>query len=197
MRLMNVAVVNEVVCVTAAAAVESCPALLAVFLGVNVRTCKFLFQLFVESSLVDVAHFHILNANELVAGINVALGGDSYILVAAAAASQALDSARSLVKVEHKVEEVEVLALLVVDKEHLRELLILGENSREVALSDRVRLFRVAYARLNRDLIEALVEKAVNVVREVEIVLCECACRCRERSNSGGFSFQQALCTSA
>ena len=47
------------------------------------------------------------------AGINIALWSDSNILVAAATSAKSLDSTRSLIKVNHEMEEIEARTVLL------------------------------------------------------------------------------------
>ena len=115
----NASVVNEVVGIATAAAIELCPTVAAVFLAVNMSRSKFLLHIIIESALVDISHKILVHSDELVAGVNISVGSDSNILVAASAASETLDSAGTLIQIKHKVEEVEMLALLFIDEDYL------------------------------------------------------------------------------
>ena len=134
----DVAHILVVVGVAAAAAIELRPALAAVGLGVDVSCCKISLHLLIERAVVDIAHFVLVDAYELVTREDVAVGSDSDVVVAAAAAAESLYRAWSLIEVEHKVEEVELLAGLFVVEDTLCEDLILLENSRELLLCESV-----------------------------------------------------------
>ena len=47
------------------------------------------------------------------AGIDITLRSDSNILVAAAASAKSLDSTRSLIKIDHEMEEIEARTVLL------------------------------------------------------------------------------------
>ena len=95
-RLFNIALINKAVCVTTARAVESCPAvgaaLLAVDMGLSEKVGDFLIHL----SIIYIAHFPFINTNELVAGENFPVGSYGYIFVSAAAATKPLYCTGSL-----------------------------------------------------------------------------------------------------
>ena len=59
------------------------------------------------------AHLPLVHAHELMAGIDITLRSDSNILVAAAASAESLDSTRSLIKVDHEMEEIEARTVLL------------------------------------------------------------------------------------
>lgn len=67
----------------------------------------------VDRIVKDAAHLPLVHAHELMAGINIALGSDSNILVAAAASAESLDCARTLIKIDHEMEEVEARTVLL------------------------------------------------------------------------------------
>ena len=95
-----------------AGAVEPCPAVPAGFPGVDVAAHEFILDGGVLDAVEDVAQQVLLVADELVAGIQVAPGGDGHVLGAAAAAGNALVDAGAALQVDHVVVEGEGLALL-------------------------------------------------------------------------------------
>ena len=73
-----------------------------------------IFFIFVVDRIVKhAAHLPLVHAHELMAGINIALRSDGNILVAAAAPAKSLDSTRSLIKIDHEMEEVEARTVLL------------------------------------------------------------------------------------
>ena len=110
-RLSDISLILEIVCITAAGAIELCPAVTAVFLAVDICFRKIQLHVGVEGPVVQVAHFELFHSDELMAGINVALRSNCNIFVAATAAAQTLDRARSLVEIDHKVEEIVFVSL--------------------------------------------------------------------------------------
>ena len=103
---------------------------------------------------------------------NITVGSNCDIIVTAAASSQSLDSARSLIEVYHKVEEVELSALFLVFKDSLCKNFILLENCRKFFFCE-CKFIWIAYYGFNGNLVKSLVIKGKNVLWEVEILLCE------------------------
>ena len=58
--------------------------------------------------------------------------------IAAATAAESLDSARALIEVKHKMEEIELSALLLIFKYPLCEVLVFLENCGEFLLGKRI-----------------------------------------------------------
>ena len=172
MSLANIALILVVISVTAAAAIELSPAFAAIGFGVNVSLSEIGFHFLIESALIDIAHFILIDTDELVTGENIAVGSDSDVVVAAAAAAQALDSARTLIEVEHEVEEVELIAFFLVIEDLLGEFFVLSEDFREVLVSESV-LIAFAYDRLNGDLVESGIAEGENVFGEVLVLIGE------------------------
>ena len=63
---------------------------------------------------MQVTHFIGFISYKLMTWVNIALGGHRNIFIAAAAASQTLYSAGTLVQVYHEMEEIEIIALFPV-----------------------------------------------------------------------------------
>lgn len=80
----------------------------------------------VEFTRIDVAHKEIFIAYELVAGINIAVGGDGEILVARAAGGNLLLQAHSALEVDIEMEEIETFALFVLFKVLVAEVFVLA-----------------------------------------------------------------------
>ena len=93
----------------AAGAVEARPALAALFLGKNIVGCEFLLQISIEGAVKDAAHAVAFAADELVAGVDVAIGGHGNVLIAGAAAGEALAQAGAAGQIHIEVEEVQIL----------------------------------------------------------------------------------------
>ena len=58
---------------------------------------------------MDITHIEFLNTYKLMTGVDITLGRYCDIFISAAAASQALDSTGALIKVDHKMEEIDEL----------------------------------------------------------------------------------------
>lgn len=99
----------------------------AAFLAVDVYLREICLDIVVECSVIKVAHFPLLYSNELVAGVDIAVRLHRNVVVAAAAAAQALYRAGTGVEVHHEVEEVE---------------LVLGAVRHDVAQLGRIRRIR-------------------------------------------------------
>ena len=127
-RRFDCAGIFQIIGVASAAAIEFCPAGLALRFGVDGGLCKRILDLGVERLVKNAAHNPLRLADKLVAGIDVALRGNRDVLVAAAAAAQTFDGTRALVEVDHKVEEVEEFAVLALLDDDLGQLFILGKN---------------------------------------------------------------------
>ena len=111
MGFSDIALVLVVVGIAAAGAIELRPAVLTVFLAVNIRLCEILFHICIECSVMEIAHFIILIADKLMARVDIALGSYCNIFISAAAAPQTLYCAGSLIQVYHKMEEIIIIAL--------------------------------------------------------------------------------------
>lgn len=96
-----------------AAAVELGPAVLALGLVIYSGPGEVILHLLVDGEIEYIAHLPLLMTNELMAGIYITIGSDGYIFIAAAAASQALDGAGTLIQIDHEVIEVKALAGLL------------------------------------------------------------------------------------
>ena len=123
---------------------------------------KISFHFLIESTLVDIAHLIFVNTYELMTWEDITVRGDSYIIVTAAAASQALDSAWTLIEIEHEVEEIELFAILFVFEELQCKLFVLGKYSREILFCKSLDII-VAHNRLNGYLVKACFIKSKNV----------------------------------
>ena len=110
MYLMNVTVINVIVCITSTTAIEFCPAFLAGWLGINMSSGKLLLDLLIEGTLLNIPHTILLMANKLMAWVNISIRCNGNILVSASAATKTLDHTRSLLQIDHKVEEIQETA---------------------------------------------------------------------------------------
>ena len=106
------------------------------------------------------------------AGVDIAVGLHRNVVVAAAAAAQALDGAGTCVQVHHEVEEVELV--LGTFSHDVAQLVVLGEHSRQVLLVEGVGHCGVGDDRLGGKLHESQVAHCEDIVREIKVVLCEC-----------------------
>lgn len=167
---VDIAVVDVIIGIAAAAAVEFRPAVLTVVLGVDMSRGEFLFDVVVEGALDDIAHFVSVAAHELMTGIDISVGSYSHVLVAAAAASETLYRAGTLIEIQHKMEEIKMSALFFVDEHDLCKALILGEYGGQLLLGDSILFARVAYHRLHGYLVEALLIETEHIVCEVGII---------------------------
>ena len=91
MYLVNVSVINVIICIASTAAIEFCPAFLAGWLGINMSSGKFLLDLLIEGALLDVTHAILLMTNKLMARVNISIRRNGNILVSAATATKTLD----------------------------------------------------------------------------------------------------------
>ena len=112
MRFKYAAGILEIIGVTSAAAKEFRPTITAFFLFINVGRCKIALNLAVKRSVLDRAHYIIGHADKLVTRINVTVRSYRNILVAAAASAKPFNRARTAVKIDHKMEEIDLRPLL-------------------------------------------------------------------------------------
>lgn len=105
--------------------------------------------------------------------VNIALRCNRNILVSTAAAAQTFDGAWTLVKVDHKVEEVEELAVLAFFDDNLCQFFILGINLRQVLFGQRIRQLWIGDNRLDGNLFKALFVEVQDIVGKVLVVLGE------------------------
>jgi hypothetical protein len=89
-RLVNVAVEVVIIRATTARTNELCKAIFAFFTGEQARIFKLFSDIRTRNSLVYVTHFKGGIARELVAGINIAVGGYREIFVTRSARRNAL-----------------------------------------------------------------------------------------------------------
>ena len=169
--LLHVALVDEAVSVASAGAEELRPAAAAAFLAVDVYLREIGLDIVVECSVIKVAHFPLLYSNELVAGVDIAVRLHRNVVVAAAAAAQALYRAGTGVEVHHEVEEVELVLGAV--RHDVAQLVVLGEYAGEILLVDGVGHRGVGNHRLSGKLNESQVAHCEDIVGEIEIILCE------------------------
>ena len=134
MRFKYVACILEIVGVTSAAAKEFCPTVAAFFLFINVGGCKIALNLAVKRSVLDRAHYIIGHADKLVARINVAIRSYRNVLVAAAASAKPFDCARTAVKINHKMKEIDLRPILFKLDYLVGQTVILGEYFGEIIL---------------------------------------------------------------
>ncbi len=102
---------------------------------------------------------------------NVSVRVNSNIVIAAAAAAQALYRTRSLIEVHHKVEEVELILRAV--RHCFAQPVVLLEDTRKVFFGERIRLVFIGNDRLRRKLLKAQSAHMQHVLGEIEIVFCE------------------------
>ena len=106
--------------------------------------------------------------------VNIALGGHRNIFIAAAAASQTLYSAGTLVQVYHEMEEIEIIALFPVFDNCICKAVIFLKYSRKILIFDTVIKLRIGNNRLYGKLVKAKLIEMKYVICKIEIVLGEC-----------------------
>ena len=168
---MHIAAELVVIRVTAAAAIESCPAVPAVRLAVDMSLGEVGLHFTVKCAVVHVAHFIVCLTDKLMTWVDVAVRCDCHVLIAAAAATQTLDRTGALIQIQHEVEEVELLAGCLIVQNLLHQPFIFLKNTGQVCLGNCVRFFRISDNRFHRDLVEACVQQSEHIIGEVQIVL--------------------------
>ena len=125
----------------------------------------------VGDALPDVAHQVLGVADELVAGVEVAPGGDSHVLGAGAAAGDALVDAGAAGEVDHVMVEGEAAALAVALYHLLGEDLVLLLQDGQVLGSEGAGVGGLGDDRFHAQLREAEVGHVEDVVGEVGVVV--------------------------
>ena len=122
----------------AAGAVELRPALLALRTGIDVHACEFLRDVHVKGLIEHAALLELILADKLVAGIDVAVRRYGYILVARTAAAQTLDNARTLIQIDHEVEEGKRLAFLLTLEHDIGQTVVLSLDFGQIVLGHQL-----------------------------------------------------------
>ena len=154
----------------AAGAVELRPALLAFRAGIDVHAGELLRDIHVNGLVEHAALPELLLADELMAGIDVAVRRDRNVLVTGAAATQALDHARALIEIDHEVEEGKRLAFLFALEHDVGQAVVLCLDLRQIVLGEVVAAARISRYRLDGQTVEARVRDAQHVVGEIQIM---------------------------
>ena len=97
---------------------------------------------------MQVTHFIGFISYKLMTWVNITLGGHRNIFIAAAAASQTLYSAGTLVQVYHEMEEIEIIALFPVSDNCICKAVIFLKYSRKILIFDTVIKLRIGNNRL-------------------------------------------------
>ena len=109
------------------------------------------------------------------AWINISIRGDGNILVTTAAATQTFDHTRSLLQIDHEMEEIQESTVLLKFHQTVCQLIILLADTIQIFLRDRILHFRILHNRLHRDLIKALLIQMEYILGKIQIVLCICS----------------------
>ena len=94
------------------------------------------------------------------AGIDIAVRRDGHIFIARAAAAQTLDHARTLIEVDHEVEEGKRLAFLFALEHDVGQAVVLCLDLRQVVLGEIVAAARISRYRLDGQAVEARIRNA-------------------------------------
>ena len=123
-----------VVCVCGAStgAIELCPAVATLFLGVYVTGSKLCLLLLIGYTYVDVTESVALITYELVAGIEITPGGNCHIFGSRATAGNSLVNTRTALEIDHIVIEGEGASLLMSFEHKLSELFVLLANDLDI-----------------------------------------------------------------
>ena len=97
----------------AAGAVQPCPAVLTLRMGIDIAGGKFILDFLIGHAVPDVAQLVLVLAHELMAGIQVTPGGNGHIFGARSAAGDPLVDAGAALQVDHVMVEGEGSALLM------------------------------------------------------------------------------------
>ena len=153
----------------AAGAVESRPAVIALWPGVGVAGAEFLPQGRIGHAVPDVAQLVGFLTHELMAGIQVSPRGHSHILRAGAAAGDPLVNAGAARQIQHVVIEGDGLAFLFPTQHILGQQLVLVLHDLQILRRQRGGVLRRAHHRLHAQLREAQIRHVEQVLRKVRI----------------------------
>ena len=171
-RLVDVAVELVGIGMTAAAAIEACPAVGALRFVEDVRVAEGLHEVLTEYAFVETADAVLFAADELMARVEVTVGRDGEVFVARAAAHEAFGNAGAVVEVEVEVEEGEAFARELFVEVDFGEFFVFFEQFRQVFFFELVRCV-FGNDRFNGELVEAFFEHGEDIGTEVEVVACE------------------------
>ena len=153
----------------AAGAVQPCPAVAALGLGIDVAAGELVLCLLFRDTVPDIAQLELLLADKLMAGIKIAPGSDSHVFRAGAAAGDAFVDARPAGEVDHVVIEGEGAAFALALEHQLGELFILLQYDRQILLRQRGGIVRRADHRLHAQLREAEVEHLADIGQKIGV----------------------------
>ena len=135
------------------------------------RRRKLRLDIQIKGSLIQVPHLVFFHAYKLMTWVNISVRRNGNILIAAAAAPQPLDGAGTLIQVDHEVEEVEPLPLLLCLQDPACQPLIFAENIRQLPFGQSIGLCRITDHRLHGNLVKACIIQAEHIIGEIQIVL--------------------------
>ena len=144
-------------------------------MGVYVAGGELILYVGIVNALPDIPQLKPLLPNKLMAGIQVAPGGDRHVFRAAAAAGYALVYAGAAGQVYHVMVEGEGPSLPVTLKHQLRQLFILVHDYGHVLLGKAGGVSLGAHHRLHAQLIEPKVQHLLNILQKVGICVGKCA----------------------
>ena len=113
------------VCRAATAAVELRKTLLTLLLGIHVTTFEFVTNILSYDAFLHISHQERFISDKLMAGIQVPPGGNCQILCSGTTAGQTLRHTGTTLQVNHKVEEIERLSILLLLQHCLSQSVIL------------------------------------------------------------------------
>ena len=158
---------------TASAAVEPGIAVPALFLGIDIAELELVPHRRIHDALIHIAQLEVLQARELMAGVNVSVRRNGKILCSGTAAGQTLGHAGSLAQVKHKVEEGKASALFLPLNIFLCQKVILLQNHRQILLPDGVGCLIRRHHRLHGKLCKAQVGVVQHICGKIRIIACE------------------------
>ena len=169
-RLVDIAVVQKRVCSTATAAIVFCPAFSARFLGPHITALKSGLFFRIKGAGADIAKQPLGNTDELVAGVDIAIGRDRSIFGACAAAGDALAQTGSPLHIDHEMEEIEPTPVLALMQIIICQLIILSKNALQMRFQNAVWTFCGQDNRLQGKLAETFIQQGLYILRKIQIV---------------------------
>ena len=115
---------------------------------------------------MDAAHAKLLFSHKLMTGVDIPIGGNSYILTACSAAPEPLNHTGALRQVHIKVEEIYILSV----HQHLGQSFVLLLYPAQVLFPNGKGVVYRAAAWLHRYMTEAQVSHVEHILSKVQVV---------------------------
>ena len=119
-------------------------------------SCKLFLNISIKCTLFKISHLVFFMSNELMARINISIRCNRNILISTAASTKSFYYTRSLVKVYHKVEEINKSTVFLYICNLINKLVIFFINLVKVFFGNRILNTLIFHNRLNRNLVKTL-----------------------------------------